>query len=91
MIFNVDISADPAILPFIEHGDTQMTKRRDTKQLYADMEIAQRAATPGTFVIADIDGRNQRITTLEAYKAAVTAACAKAKAIHAANVASVRG
>lgn len=54
------------------------------------LEIANRSAAPGTYIIADLDGRNQRVVTLESYKADVAAACAKARAIHAANVASVQ-
>lgn len=51
------------------------------------LEIANRSAAPGTFVIADLDGRNQRVVTLESYKAEIAAASAKARSIHAANIA----
>ena len=53
------------------------------------IEIANRSAAPGTFIIADLDGRNQRVVTLESYKAEVAAASTRARAIHAANVASM--
>ena len=53
------------------------------------LEIANRSAAPGTYVISDLDGRNQRVVTLESYKAEIAAASAKARAIHAANVAAM--
>ena len=46
--------------------------------------------TTQTWTITDIDGGNARTVTLAEYLAEVRAASAKARAIHAGNVAKVR-
>lgn len=43
-----------------------------------------------TYRITDLDGSNPRNVTVAEYKAMVAEAAAKARAIHAANIAAVR-